>query len=317
MGPFRAWPAEWDPWVKAALATSRQQRASAKAGKLKWERSSRAREAAAKADTDCFPVDERAEEDRGDARRGATVPENAPAVLDALPDAEPGAELPGRAGHRRGGAPQLYARMEGRGAVGASWPIDALGCVLPELRKKTRAVALVGKSAVAAVPVAGAGFATIGPVFHETSLGAPGKTGAVDDAVAIDGRWLRGPLLGLKAASHPDRTLLNFSSELRREALAAMADGPGPGGARGPLDHDDVAHEVRKGHLAASRDQPDLSLVFSFGSEVPQSFRRAIQGGVGGQRGQLLMPVLLESGAKREVSRPPSTLLGQAHTLRP
>eukprot|EP00959_Pyramimonas_sp_CCMP1952_P372304 7796298-Pyramimonas_sp.AAC.1 len=68
-------------------------------------------------------------------------------------------------------------------------------------------MALIGKSIVAAEPAAGSGYTMMGVVLHETSLGAPGMTGAFDDAVAIDGRWLWEPLLGLNAPSRPDSAL--------------------------------------------------------------------------------------------------------------
>eukprot|EP00959_Pyramimonas_sp_CCMP1952_P448509 9391402-Pyramimonas_sp.AAC.1 len=91
------------------------------------------------------------------------------------------------------------------------------------------AMALLGKSIAAAVPVAGAGYTMMGLVLHETSLGVPGKTGAFDDPVAIDDRWLWEPLLGLKAASHAESTLWDFSSELHREVFSAVAEGLGLG----------------------------------------------------------------------------------------
>eukprot|EP00959_Pyramimonas_sp_CCMP1952_P104326 2180434-Pyramimonas_sp.AAC.1 len=78
-------------------------------------------------------------------------------------------------------------------------------------------MALIGKSIVAAVPAAGSGCTMMGVVLHETSLGVPGKTGAFDDAVTIDDRWLWEPLLGLRASSHPDSALWNFDSDLYRE----------------------------------------------------------------------------------------------------
>ena len=207
------------------------------------------------------------------------------------------------------------------------------------------AMALVGKSIVSAVPVAGAGYTMMGLVLHETSLGVPGKTGAFDDAVTIDDRWLWEPLLGLKAASHLDCSLWNFDGELYREVFAAVAEGLG----LGPFDPHpyQLRHGGASEDLASQRRTPEQVMrrgrwsttaslkrygketkllrvinqispsVFDFGSEVLQHFSHAIQNGVGSMCNQIAMPVLLESSVKREVARLPSALLAQVPAMRP
>ncbi|CAK0857973.1 unnamed protein product, partial [Prorocentrum cordatum] len=358
---------------KSVARGTRQQQLSKKAGKLKKERASRAREAASKVDAcDRFPWMSVLEKI---AVRPGTVllyQRTLRLFLDFCRVAKVSwVDAPGLDDVVVEYLNSMY--MEGHGADEASRLLAALGYVFPELYKKTRALlpratrcavswcrrtpaqsrlplprlaalaiaggmimlglprmaimvavshvcylrpieamALLGKSIVAAVPVAGAGYTMMGLVLHETSLGIPGKTGAFDDAVTIDEQWLWEPLLGLKQASLPDGSLWGFSSELYRDVFIAVAEGLG----LGPFDPHpyQLRHGGASEDLAARKRTPEQVMrrgrwttvaslkrygketkllrvinqicpsVFNFGSAVHQSFAEAIKFGVGNRK---------------------------------
>ncbi|CAK0866303.1 unnamed protein product [Prorocentrum cordatum] len=229
--------------------------------------------------------------------------------------------------------PRLAALAIAGGMIMLGIPRMAIVVAVSHARylRPIEAMALVGKSIVAAVPAAGSGYTMMGLVLHETSLGAPGKTGAFDEAVAIDDRWLWEPLLGLKASSRPDSAQWNFDGELCREVFSAVAEGLG----LGPFDphpyqprlggaSEDLATQrrtpeqvIRRGRWATAASLKRYGMetkllrvinqispsVFSFESEVLHHFSQGLRTGVGPRRGQLPVPVLLGSGVRREVSK--------------